>query len=105
MDKYKNESGEVAVLISHGFGAGWSTWNHDDDNFSTMDKTLVEMKLNNSSEDVVAEYYKSVKGEEPYMGGWSDVVVEYIDEGTAFAISEYDGAESLDTVSDLTLRA
>lgn len=29
MEKYYNQNGELAVLISPGFGAGWSTWNDE----------------------------------------------------------------------------
>ena len=30
VEKYYNENGELGVLISPGFGAGWSSWNCDE---------------------------------------------------------------------------
>ena len=102
MEKYKNEDGDIAVLVSSGFGAGWSSWN-DDKSFLTMDKTLVEMHLVGKDGDEVAEYIESTGREAPYTGGWYDLHVEYLTPGTAFTIDEYDGSESLTTLDSLTL--
>lgn len=102
MDKYENEYGQIGVIISRGFGAGWSTWN-DDGEFFSMDKTLVEMKLNDASEEEVEAYCRKVRDDTPYMGGWSDACVEWIDKGTSFTIEEYDGSESLCLIADLTM--
>ena len=106
MEKYVNERGEVGVLVSYGFGAGWSTWSEIvDAQFLAMDKSLVEMALNNAGADEVEAYIKEVKGNAPYMGGWDDVEVEWLARGTAFVIEEYDGSESLRTISDLSMTA
>lgn len=104
MEKYINEAGQVGVLVSGGFGAGWSTWG-DDSEFLAMDKTLVEMKLNNASIEDVEKYIKGVKGDSPYMGGWDDARVEWLDKGSAFTIEEYDGSESLRLISHLSMTA
>jgi hypothetical protein len=40
-----------------------------------------------------------------YCGGAEDLVIKWVNEGTAFEIYEYDGAESIETVDDLTLIA
>ena len=45
VEKYYNENGELGVLISTGFGAGWSSWNCDEIAF---DKRVVEYWLNES---------------------------------------------------------
>ena len=103
MEKYENGNGQIAVLVSRGLGAGWSTWGSDEA-FLSMDKTLVEMKLNDAPSSEVSAYCKKIKGEQ-YMGGWSSVCVEWLDKGTAFTIEEYDGSESLRTSSDLVLTA
>ena len=107
MDKYINKEGKVGVLVSGGFGAGWSTWNeHEDVEFYPMKKTLVEFRLNNAS-SVEVEAYLEVTLDDgaPYMGGWEDVEVEWLKPGTQFAITEYDGSESLQLVCDLPLIA
>ncbi len=107
MDKYLNDLGQVGVLVSAGFGAGWSTWAAEgrDDNFYVMDRTLVEMKLKKASIDDVCLYCESLMGKAPYMGGWEDVHIEWLDKGTIFTIEEYDGDESIRLVSDLSMTA
>ena len=30
VEKYYNENGELGVLYSPGFGAGWSTWSNEE---------------------------------------------------------------------------
>ena len=105
MEKYKNEEGLIGVLVSHGYGAGWSTWALENEAFLTMDKTLVEMKLRKATESEVEAYLVDTLGKSTYMGGWHDIDVEYIKEGTAFTIEEYDGSESIRTLNDLTMIA
>ena len=104
MEKYENENGQIGVIVSSGFGAGWSTWN-DHQSFLCMDKTLVEMKLNGASSEDAEKYAESQTGDSIYCGGWSDASVEWLDKGTAFTIEEYDGSESLRLLNDLTLVA
>ena len=42
-EKRYNEQGQVAVLISPGFGAGWSTWAHDGEGQALLfDSRLVD---------------------------------------------------------------
>jgi hypothetical protein len=105
MDKYENEHGKIGVIVSGGFGAGWSTWWGGDSEFLSMDKTLVEMKLNGAKEAEVEAYCQKVKGDSPYMGGWANARVVWLDKGTSFTIEEYDGSEGLILVSDLTMTA
>jgi hypothetical protein len=104
-EKYVNEKGQVAVLVSPGFGAGWSTWAGGDEEFYAMDKGLIELRLRNATAGEVEKYCESVKGETPYMGGWEDVKIRWLDPGTQFTIKEYDGSESLHLISDLSMTA
>lgn len=100
--------GKVAVLISPGFGAGWSTWSADkDDNFLVFDKGLVALAEQHASEDLVEAYLREKRGEDyhMYMGGWEKVKVEWVPIGTKFLVHEYDGSESLWFVEDLILTA
>lgn len=106
MEKFINEEGKVGVLVSNGYGAGWSTWVvSDDPSFYAMDKTLIEMKQRGASSDEVEQYCEKAKGESPYMGGWSDTEIEWLDPGTVFTIHEYDGYESLQLIEDLAMTA
>lgn len=59
VDKYYNEQGEVAVLVSSGFGAGWSTWVGGDESFLCMDKGLVELHLRGADADKVGDISKA----------------------------------------------
>lgn len=104
MNKYINDEGKVGVLVSYGYGAGWSTWNGNRE-VLVMDKVLVTMKLANDDEDTVVNYCEMLTGEKPYMGGWSSTEVVWLDKGTKFRIDEYDGAEALITTADLPLEA
>lgn len=101
IEKYEKD-GMVAVLVSPGFGAGWSTWSSPED-FLAMDKTLVQMAIDSKSADEV-EAYLNTKDLDIYMGGWP-VSVEWVPKGTPFRIDEYDGSESLVTTNDFSLTA
>jgi len=88
------------VLISPGYGAGWSTWCSGSKEFTEFllkDATLVEMAENGASEDDVEAYIKSKFPDEYcYTGGWDQIKVIDISEGTMFRVKEYDGHESIE---------
>lgn len=94
MEKYYNENGDVGVLYSPGYGAGWSTLAGADSEFFLFDKTLVEFALDNASVSTVESYLKHV-GKDTYLGGWNDIKVKFMKPGTAFLVEEYDGNESI----------
>lgn len=85
----------IAVLVSPGYGAGWSSWNPNHEEFFLFDSGLIERIGMPSS--LVEEYIKSQLGEDNYysMYGWSNVVIKWIPKGTIFKISEYDGYEEI----------
>jgi hypothetical protein len=86
--------GRVAVLVSPGFGAGWSSW---------ADRELRERVL--FDPEVVAWVEGGKRGPLPdleekygdhfYDGGASDLMIEWVPVGVKFRIHEYDGSESL----------
>jgi hypothetical protein len=82
--------GMVAVAVSGGFGAGWSTWNSID----PMDARFNQLFLDGKVDEVVRICDDEDLG---YAGGASGVEIEWIPIGTEFIITEYDGAESLET--------
>ena len=85
-------NGQFAVLVSRGFGAGWSTWASGDSNFFATDSGLVECFL---SKESPSSYIASQGFDVPYMGGWDDIEIVWLDSGTRFIIKEYDGSESI----------
>lgn len=96
--KVYNDKGEVAVLVSYGFGAGWSTWGAEKDGLFTPEVVLALI----NGEDLTKEFLDSVYGKDAfYYGGADELVVEWIKEGTLFRVTEYDGNESLEIRDDL----
>jgi hypothetical protein len=82
--------GMVAVAVSGGFGAGWSTWNDID----PMDARFNQLFLDGKVDEVVRICDDEGLG---YAGGARDVEIEWVPIGTEFIITEYDGSESLET--------
>jgi hypothetical protein len=105
VEKYHNEKGEVAVLYSPGFGAGWSTWWADHVDFAVFDKGLVEIVLNAKDADEKAakieEYINSQPfAEDVYLGGVYQLAVMWLEQGQQFEINEYDGHESVHVIGN-----
>jgi hypothetical protein len=92
--------GKIAVLYSPGYGAGWSSWADTKiRDFLIFDEGLVKLAEAKAPAKDVEAYLKSKLGKDGdiYTGGWEKIRVEWLSEGEAFVISEYDGNESLDT--------
>jgi hypothetical protein len=98
MEKRKIVEGNtilIGVLISYGFGAGWSTWNPGYPEL-VFDPTIVDLILSkepNYKTKIVDYCEKQYPG--GYFGGIDGLVVEWVVEGTEFMVEEYDGSESL----------
>ena len=91
--------GKVAVLVSHGFGAGWSTWNDVEEMLYDPYIVLMLSDLRDGGsidEDRLSNYCTAKYGENVCLLGFGGLTVHWIPEGTAFRINEYDGAESLE---------
>lgn len=91
--------GMVGVLVSRGYGAGWTSWNYEYPFLLHGDERLIELV---EKGDLIGaeEYTKSVVGEDAYLGGVDGLYVHWIPKGTMFIIDEYDGAETLMTMDD-----
>lgn len=89
--------GKVAVLVSPGYGAGWSTWGSPSDALA-MDRDLVEAFLTGGREAVTKVADRKYPDE--YKGGLEDLKVVWVPKGARFEINEYDGYESLRIFSD-----
>lgn len=94
--------GKVAVLISPGFGAGWSTWA----DASHQEIALYHPRLVEAAEagavDIDAIVEELVGGDHFYTGGWRDIQIVWLPKETQFCVEEYDGSESIRTVEALT---
>lgn len=99
MEKYIKD-GMVAVLVSPGFGAGWSSWDHKDGRDILFDHRLVEAFLEGGSQAVI-QLSEELWGEDsPYAGGADELQVEWIPQGEMFYLHEYDGNEWIVRQSD-----
>lgn len=96
--------GQVAVLISPGFGAGWSTWAGDNAEAMLFDREIAEALLNKRPPKEI-EALADQKFPDEYKGGLDQVCVEWLPVGTRFSINEYDGSESIITLKELTYEA
>ena len=98
MDKLIRD-GKVAVLISTGWGAGWSTWNTESPEM-LFDPTLVQMVEDNADMSELVAYAEK-QWPNAYHGGLDELVVLWIEQGTEFRVTEYDGAESIQIKQDI----
>jgi hypothetical protein len=91
--------GNVAVLVSPGFGAGWYTWNQKHPEL-VFDPIIVNMVLSKVHYHEIESYIEKKYGDDVYTGGASDLDVHWVPVGAKFRIDEYDGSESLILESD-----
>lgn len=99
MAKLKNEAGEIAVLVSRGYGAGWYSWNTSIKE-CLFDRLIVEHVLagNRSAAQSLAE----ILWPDGYWGGADGLEVHWLSPDTVFRIDEYHGSETLVFADDQT---
>lgn len=85
-------SNQIGILVSSGYGAGWSTWNEPE---CALDQELVQAFENKLSEDEIMAIAEK-NWPKSYKGGLMDCEIVWVDEGTQFRITEYDGYESIE---------
>lgn len=106
---YNEDHSHYAVLVSPGFGAGWSTWNYKE---LAYDKRVVEwylekvdchpvycMRLNdpNTPERAAAsELLASWGYGDVYFGGLQSNMLRWVPTGVPWRMAEYDGNESIE---------
>ena len=93
VERRRNEQGQVAVLVSPGFGSGWYTWHYVPE--LLWDAQVVDMVLAAASSDDIVAYCRRTYGDDHWFRGAGDLVVEWVEPGRPFRIDEYDGAETL----------
>lgn len=98
MDKVKKD-GNVAVLISTGYGEGWSSCN----DFSQRDTLCMDARIVKPALD--GDIARAVEIAEElcpdlYTGGADTLEVVWVKEGSRFEIREYDGHEYIHVIGD-----
>lgn len=91
--------GKVAVLVSRGYGAGWSTWMSDYPE-CLFDPVLAQMIIDGADEMEIATVAQK-RYPDAYLGGLDGLDVEWLPVGTKFRVDEYDGAESIEYLGDI----
>jgi hypothetical protein len=91
MNKLVRE-GQVAVLYSPGYGAGWFSWNTKYPEI-LFDPAIVELVEAEKWPELQA--YVVLKYPDIYAGGLEDLQIEWMPEGTQFQVNEYDGNENI----------
>lgn len=96
MDKHIVD-GKVAVLVSPGWGAGWSTWLNCEE--AIFDTTLIKLILDKQW-DVVYEYVEEIYPDST-QDGVQNLTVYWVPLGTQFRICEYDGNEYIEIKDEI----
>ena len=107
MEKIIRDS-HVAVIISSGYGAGWSTW-HGHKELIFHPKLVELIESEQPTVVAISTILKEILGEKEaehiYLGGVEDLTIQWLPKGTKFKIEEYDGSEYIITENDLDLIA
>jgi len=97
MKKRYKDSGygyrDVAVLVSAGFGAGWSSWGMPVE--AIFDPVLIDFVEADKVDSIEFDEYIEKEYPGAYTGGADGLYVCWVPEGKEFEIVEYDGAETL----------
>ncbi len=83
---------KIGIIISDGFGAGWSTWGQP---AMATDQELAHAIDKKLDFEVISAIAKKNWPKE-YLGGLKDCYVEWVDKGTHYKITVHDGAESIE---------
>jgi hypothetical protein len=92
--------GQVAVIYSPGFGAGWYSWNHVHYGEDLIFDPVLAAYIDEGKLDE-AKTYVTMRFPDAYDGGVEDLVVHWVPVGTAFRIHEYDGSESIEIKDEM----
>jgi hypothetical protein len=108
--------GKVAVIISCGYGSGWTTCNSGYGLQILFDPEIVSLieadnpadrthhaYISDKTVQKIAEYCE--KRYDSYLGGFEGLEIRWIPEGKKFKVTEYDGFEEVLTEDDLPFTA
>lgn len=90
------KNGKVGVIISGGWGWGFHTCNAPLD--AVFNPKLIELIENENwdeAKEFIKKTYPDVYSKQSFLSNTTDLVVEWVEEGREFYITEYDGMESI----------
>lgn len=88
--------GNVKVLYSPGYGAGFYTWGAPAE--AVFDPKLIKLVEDKNIEEAISYVEKTY---DTYTGGVPDLEIASIPEGSKFIIDEYDGAEGIQLLESI----
>ena len=100
----QEKDGSVAVLISKGYGAGWSTWGCK---VLAYDKKVIELfdkyppMQSHDMLEIIQNKLAEIGYPHVYMGGYNQLEKQWIPKGVSFRIREYDGSESIEILGQI----
>ena len=111
IEYYYNDKGEIGILVSYGYGAGWSSWSEYGIKLA-VDKRIIE-KYNEHIDDdewcreigsfhdndiqtEFQNFLSSIGYDNVYLGGLKDCKLVFVPQGSTVRITEYDGNENLE---------
>lgn len=97
--------GKVGVIISPGWGAGWSTWNSTHAEEMLFSPEIIKLVKQKATTEEICKKAKELWGDDVGTAGADELVVKWLPIGTKFFVEEYDGYESIRTEQDLTFTA
>lgn len=88
----------MKVLISPGYGAGWSTWEGKE---LATDVRVVDAFERGVSEEEMHQLCADLGYGDIYMGGFDELEIVEVPAGELFQIREYDGHEYVEIFDPL----
>ncbi len=87
----------MKILLSPGYGAGWSTWNEEYPECLYHCKIIALVEQGASTSDI--EEAATALWPDGYWGGAEDLTIIEVEDGILLKLNEYDGSESVEIVS------
>ncbi len=91
---YNEDESAIGVLISPGYGSGWSTYNNDIG--IALDRDVISYWLyykgNRTQEELEEDFARMGYDVEDFYG-WKDIQLVWVPVEATFRIAEYDGSE------------
>lgn len=102
------KQGFTYILVSKGYGAGWSTWNSEHPN-CLFDPKVVQLVLDRNNGGIEEQEFTALVehhcaeeyGASFYSGAAKDLEVELVTVGQRFYIDAYDGNETVILETDM----
>lgn len=109
---YRNDKNQVAVLVSRGYGSGFSTWHENKE--IAYDSRVIQLwmdhphkeewcrhEISNPDEETIyiRQQLESFGYKDVWLGGWHQIELQWVDSDSFFRVSDYDGSEYIEILN------